>query len=226
MELCKNKLRFSINPLNLLLRARKKEGLRIGYMQAAMDGLYLNGLQTGADPQKLIQLLSEKFNCFDADSSCQLLSFIATEGERASFSIMLPYLLSTDTLEEFENVIRKHFYGIERFIQQGKNLYNFVKYIEERGEPIIWINDLERGVTGWDMGQLVTIARIAKDCEYITQEQAWEYIDRASEICMEHFHTPEEIDKSFLIGGAMKSDKIKDWENLIFYYSELRENER
>ena len=35
-------------------------------------------------------------------------------------------------------------------------------------------------------------------------------------------YTPEEIDKSFLIGGAMKSNKIEDWEELILCYSLLR----
>ena len=34
-------LRFNHNPLNLILGTRKKQGLRIGYMEAALDGFYL-----------------------------------------------------------------------------------------------------------------------------------------------------------------------------------------
>ena len=33
-------LRFNHNPLNLILGTRKKQGLRIGYMEAALDGFY------------------------------------------------------------------------------------------------------------------------------------------------------------------------------------------
>ena len=197
-------LRFNHNPLNLILGARRKQGLRIGYMEAALNGFYLNCIKTGVHPQQLAQLLSEKFHCIDTISSSQLFLFLINEGNRSSYAIMLPYLLSTENLQQFENTIRERFYGIDRFIQQGRNLYNFKEYIEERGDPIVWINDLERGVIGWDMAQVVGLARAAKDCGYISREQAWEYIEQASAACAEILRTPEEIDKSFLIGGAMK----------------------
>ena len=139
-------LRFNHNPLNLILGTRKKQGLRIGYMEAALDGFYLNCMETGVHPEKLSKLLSDKFHCTDAISSCQLFLFLINEGDRASYSIMVPYLLSTENLNQFENTIRERFYGVDRFIQQGRNLYKFKEYIEERGEPIVWINDLERGI--------------------------------------------------------------------------------
>ena len=87
-------LRFNHNPLNLILGTRKKQGLRIGYMEAALDGFYLNCMETGVHPEKLSKLLSDKFHCTDAISSCQLFLFLINEGDRASYSIMVPYLLS------------------------------------------------------------------------------------------------------------------------------------
>lgn len=222
MRLHTKSLRFNHNPLNLILSAKRKQGLRIGYMEAALDGFYLNSIETGVHPQKLTQLVSDKFHCIDTVSSGQLFLFLINEGDRSSYSIMLPYLLSTENLTQFENIIRERFYGVDRFIQQGRNLYKFKEYIAERGDPIVWINDLERGVIGWDMAQVVGLARAAKDCGYITKEQAWEYIEQAQMACSEILRTPEEIDKSFLIGGAMKSNKIEDWEELILCYSLLR----
>ena len=50
-------LRFNHNPLNLILGTRKKQGLRIGYMEAALDGFYLNCMETGVHPEKLSKLL-------------------------------------------------------------------------------------------------------------------------------------------------------------------------
>lgn len=110
-------LRFNHNPLNLILGTRKKQGLRIGYMEAALDGFYLNCMETGVHPEKLSKLLSDKFHCTDAISSCQLFLFLINEGDRASYSIMVPYLLSTENLNQFENTIRERFYGVDRFIQ-------------------------------------------------------------------------------------------------------------
>lgn len=222
----KRTLRFNYNPLSLILEAQRKQGLRIGYMDAALKEFYLNCLKTGVHPKKLTQLLSDKYHCFDAKSSCELFLFLMNEGDRSSFSIMLPYLLSTDNLNEFEEVIRKRFFGVERFIKQGRNLYMFIKYVAERKEPIIWINDLERGIMAWDLGQVVGLVRATQDCGFITKEQAWKYIEEAGKLCADTFRTPEEIDKSYLIGGAMKSNKIEDWEQLIQCYSLLREKEK
>ena len=214
-------LRFNHNPLNLILGAEKKKGLRIGYMEAGLQGFYLNSIETGIHPQKLSKLLTEEFHCTDNESATGLFQFLINEGDRVSYQIMLPYLLSTENINEFENIIQKRFFGVERFIQQGKNLYNFVKYTEERRDPIIWINDLERGIAGWDMGLLVGLVRAALGSGYIAKEEAWKYIEQANELCANDLLTAEEIDKSYLLGRAMKSGKIEDWDRVLSCYSLL-----
>lgn len=214
-------VRFNPNPLNLFLGNERKKGLRIGYMEATLNGFYINSMDTGVHPQKLSRLLSEDFHCTDTESVTGLFQFLINEGDRISYQIMLPYLLSTSNICEFEEIIHKRFFGVERFVQQGKNLYKFVKYTEERRDPIIWINDLERGVIGWDMGLLVGLVRAALGSGYITKEEAWEYIGQASALCAENLRTPEEIDKSYLLGRAMKSGRIEDWDRSLTCYSLL-----
>ena len=93
-----------------------------------------------------------------------------------------------------------------------------MKYTEERRDPIIWINDLERGIDAWDMGILVNLARAAYEIGYITKGQAWEHIEQAGILCSEILRSPEEIDKSFLLGRAMQSEKIEDWDRLLSCY--------
>ena len=139
MDVYTRTLRFNHNPLNLFLKTERKKGLRIGYMEAALEGFYLNSIETGMHPQKLSDLLLEKFYCNDTESVTGLFQFLINEGDRVSYQIMLPHLLSASNIHEFEEIIHKRFSGIERFIRQGKNLYNFVKYTEERRDPIIWI---------------------------------------------------------------------------------------
>ena len=214
-------VRFNPNPLNLFLGNERKKGLRIGYMEAALNGFYINSMDTGVHPQKLSRLLSEDFHCTDTESATGLFQFLINEGDRISYQIMLPYLLSTSNICEFEEIIHKRFFGVERFVQQGKNLYNFVKYTEERRDPIIWINDLERGVVGWDMGLLVGLVRAASGSGYITKEEAWKHIELASALCAENLRTQEEIDKSYLLGRAMKSGRIEDWDRSLTCYSLL-----
>jgi hypothetical protein len=77
---------------------------------------------------------------------------------------------------------------------------------------------LERGIDAWDMGILVNLARAAYEIGYITKGQAWEHIEQAGILCSKILRSPEEIDKSFLLGRAMQSEKIEDWDRLLACY--------
>ncbi len=214
-------LRFNANPLNLFISSKRKKGLRIGYMEAALQGFYLNSISTGVHSQKLSDFLSKDYDCGDNESITEVFRFLINEGDRVSYQIMLPYLLSVSNIHEFENIINKHFSGVEQVVRQEKNLYNFLRYTEERKDPIIWISDLQRGIIGWDMGLLVGLARAALGSGYITKEKAWGYIEKANMLCTDKLYTPEEIDKSYLLGRAMKSEKIEDWDRILSCYSLL-----
>lgn len=221
MDIQTQVLRFNHNPLALVLRTKRRRGLRIGYMEAILKGFYLNSIETGVHSQKLADLLSEEFHCTDTESVTGLQQFLLTEGDRIPYQTILPCLLSANNIREFDTIIHERFFGVERFIQLGNNLYRFVKYTEERRDPIIWINDLERGVAAWDMGILISLSRAAHESGYINKRQAWEYIEQAETICSGIFRSTEEIDKSFLLGKAMQSERIEDWDYLLACYSLL-----
>lgn len=214
-------LRFNANPLNFFLSSKRKKGLRIGYMEAALQGFYLNSISTGVHSQKLSDFLSKDYDCTDNESITEVFRFLINEGDRVPYQIMLPYLLSANNIHEFESIISKHFSGVKQVVQQEKNLYKFLRYTEERKEPVIWISDLQRGIIGWDMGLLVGLTRAALGSGYITKEKAWGYIEKANMLCTDNLYTPEEIDKSYLLGRAMKSDKIEDWDRVLSCYSLL-----
>lgn len=66
----------------------------------------------------------------------------------------------------------------------------------------------------------------SQTCGHISKEQAWKYIEQAAQLCSLDLHTAEEIDKSFLLGKAMKSGKIEDWDRLLSCYSLLDKHRR
>ncbi len=199
-------------------RNREKEGAT-HRLYGSWTARLLSQLHGDRSPSaKAIQTAGRRVSLHRYRVRTGLFQFLINEGDRVSYQIMLPYLLSTENINEFERIIQKRFFGVERFIQQGKNLYRFVKYTEERRDPIIWINDLERGIDAWDMGILVNLARAAYEIGYITKGQAWEHIEQAGILCSEILRSPEEIDKSFLLGRAMQSEKIEDWDRLLSCY--------
>lgn len=215
-------LRISYNPLNLLLGKAKRQGLRIGYMESALRGFYLNSLDTGIHPRKLTNLLCNEYPYKSPDCINELFRFLIDEGDRTSYQKLCPCLLSSGSLEEFDKTACEQLSGADGLIQQGRNLFKFKKYAEYRREPLIWMNDIERGIVGWDMGLLVCLSRTAFKCGYITSRKAWEYIELAGEISTNKLHTSQEIDKSFLIGWAMKTENINEWDRAMAYYSLIK----
>ncbi len=77
---------------------------------------------------------------------------------------MVPYLLSTENnINEFENIIQKRFFRSGTIYPSGQKSIQIREIYRGKKNPIIWINDLEKGIIGWDMGMLVNLARAAYD---------------------------------------------------------------
>ena len=216
-------LRFSLNPVSIVLGSKRKKGLRCNYVASSLYGFYINTLKTGATLQTLSNLLSNNLNFKDTPSAIQSFEFLMNEGDRSFYNILLPFLLSAKSAEEFEKDLRKRFFGVEQFIKHGNNLYHFLKYIETQNAVSINAEDLKKGILGWDMGLLVCLVRAAQETGFINEKKAWKYIELAGEKCKTAFQDSEEIDKSFLIGYAMKTKEVKDWEELIRCYKLVKE---
>ena len=214
MEQSSISLRFSRNGEGNALTG-KEQNLFIGLISSIQTGLFVDSLETGMRKDKVRQLLTKipqlKQECFITE----MLTLLKNEGERTAYSILLPYLLSSDNEEEIETILRKRFFGIESFIQRAHHLYRFIKYIHEKKIVSIEKEDFERGILAWDMGELITLARMAFETGYIDEQTAWEYIKFAGEKCRQIFKSWEEIGKSYLIGQAMKTDKKEEIDSTI-----------
>ena len=210
MEQSSISLRFNQNREGNALLANKEQNLLIGLISSIQTGLFVNSLETGMSKDKLRQMLAEIPQLKQESFITEMLTLLKNEGERTAYSILLPYLLSSDNEEEIETILRKRFFGIESFIQRAHHLHRFMKYIREKNIVSIEKEDFERGILAWDTGELITLARVALETGYIDEQTAWEYIRFAGEKCRQIFKNWEEIGKSYLIGQAMKTDKKEE----------------
>lgn len=208
-------LRFNQGKKNNILPNEREQNLLVGLISSVKTGLFVNSLETGMNRKKLYQLLTETTQIKQETAIIEMLSLFRYEGKRTSYSILLPYLLSANNKEEVETILRKRFFGIELFIHHAHNLYCFLEYIQEKNIVSIGKEDLERGILAWDMGELISLTRIAYETGYIDEETAWEYIKFAGEQCRHTFRNWEEIGKSYLIGQAMVTNKKEEEDRTI-----------
>lgn len=218
MEQSSYSFRFGRKDKNNLPPAGNSQDLLIGLLSSAKTGFFVDVLETGVDENTLHRLLTDAPQLKQEAAVIEMLSLLRDEGERTSYSILLPYLLSAHSGEEAEAILRKRFFGVELFIQRAHNLYRFLKYIHNKNAVFIGKEDLERGILAWDMGELVSLARIAHETGYIDEDSAWAYIEFAGKECRRTFHNWDEVGKSYLIGQAMITDNQQEADKMIGYF--------
>lgn len=214
MEQSSISFRFGRNESNSKL-TEKEQDLLTGLISSINKGFWVDTLKTGFTIAKLHKLLAETPRLKQEAAIIEMLSLLRDEGERTSYSILLPNLLSARSAEEVETTLRKRFFGIELFIHRAHNLYRFLDYIHEKNTVSIGKEELHRGILAWDMGELISLARIAYETGYIDEESAWEYIKFAGEQCRMTFCNWEELGISYMIGQAMTTNSQKEAERII-----------
>lgn len=199
--------------------AGKEQNLLIGLIPSIQTGFFADSLETGVNLQELRGILATVLQSKQEASIIDMLSFLRDEGHRTAYSILLPFLLSSDDKNEVESTLRKRFFGIELFVNQVHQLYLSLDYMHEKNIVSIEKKDLERGILAWDMGELINLSRIAYETGQINEATAWKYIGFAGEECRKTFRSWEEVGKSFLIGQAMKlAEKVEEKDYIINSY--------
>ena len=209
---------FNRNQQRENLESTKETGLLISLIPSLQEDFYVDSLTTGASKETLSKLLLRNPGIKNETAVIEMIHFLHDEGDRISFSILLPFLVAEYDPKELEEKIRERFFGIELFIHRAKNLYHFLEYVDKKNIVSIEKEDLKRGILAWDMGELISWARIACETGYIDEKTAWEYIKYAGEQCRQTFRNWNEIGKSYLIGQAMITDKKEEADRAIRYF--------
>ena len=144
-------VRFNPNKRNDILAVNNTQNLLIGLISSMKTGLFVDSLETGIEHERLHRLLAETPQLKQEAAIIEMLSLLRNEGERTSYSILIPYLLTANNGDETERILRERFFGIELFIHRAKNLYHFLEYVDKKNIVSIEKEDLKRGILAWDM---------------------------------------------------------------------------
>ena len=95
------------------------------------------------------------------------------------------------------------------FGQRGQICLAFPTYEELLSYKVIaQKEDLKRyGVTGWDAGRICFLARACCEMGYISETDAWKYIDIAYNMVHAEFSSWEDMAMSYIIGRSLWGGK-------------------
>ena len=209
---------FHRNPQAPPVNRNREQALLIGLMSGEQEFFYTNSLTTGRSREELSRHLSLAVRLKDKPNIQLVFNFLKEEGERSAYNIMISLFLSEHNEKKREALIKERFLGIDRFVQYCRNLSDFLVYIKENNTIEITNEDLQRGILAWDLGHLVSLARVSYDYGLLAEEEAWKYIEFAGKKCRGTFACWKEIGKSFLLGQIMSYPGEENFQEAIRYF--------
>lgn len=195
--------------------------LSVGAILSEQQVAFINSLTTGLDVTSMKESLSQSWGINNNKEAVDTLNYLVDGGHRVIFDVVYnAFLLDSkqqqnnlisskidETASDYEENVHKAFDQLQNLIDTWSELTknNVVKTTE----------DLKKyNNKAWDYGRLAQISRLCYDCGYISEEKAWEFINKAFKMTLEDFDSWESFSKSYIIGRAM-------WGGLEYYTDRL-----
>jgi hypothetical protein len=183
----------------------------IGAVYADQQGAYLNTLLTGIGDKKYT-ILGEWWGVNGRDTAIETLDDLRDK----AFSYYFPTVwkaFRAKSDEERKAIILDAMTtpeDAEKAYSQTLNLMESVDILQILN-VIEDVEDIGKyKVFGWDVGRLVFITRLCYDARYITEQEAWAYIDEAYRQAQSEFRSWDELAKSYVIGRFVWKGKDAD----------------
>ncbi|WP_276918503.1 DUF1266 domain-containing protein [Aneurinibacillus aneurinilyticus] len=143
------------------------------------------------DYETLKEGLASYWDVSNSEEAMQTLEWLLTEGHRAKYDQLLMALKAGQSFTEEEVGKSQECYESAQEAMMKK--LSFVKSDFDRVNTI----------AAWDFDRAVNIARWSYILGYITEEQAWGYIERAADAASHFFQSWKEYFISFAFGRAI-----------------------
>lgn len=178
--------------------------LSIGSLYALQQGGYLNTLTLDIK-DKLPTVLGKWWGISTSRDAKETLDYLCQKGFDYYFPFVYQAFLLKDekAQDEVFQQNMKNQEDYEKAVEQLQNLKQTYQELVECG-TVASKEDISRyGVIGWDAGRINFIARACCDMNYISEMEAWSYIDKAYNLAHSHFTSWHDMAMSYVIGRAL-----------------------
>lgn len=187
---------------NLSTEQYKK--LSIGSLYALQQGGYLNTLTLDIK-DKLPTILNDWWGISSADDARETLDRLCQKGFDYYFPFVYQAFLLDDKKAQ-DDIFQQNMDNQEDYKKAVSQLQNLKETYQELVECGIIASkaDIARyGVIGWDAGRINFVARACCDMKYISEMEAWSYIDKAYNLAHSNFTSWHDMAMSYVIGRAI-----------------------
>lgn len=192
-----------INKSSRILQTQYRK-LALGAIYSEQQTAFINSLTTGLESAMIRTRLTDWWGIQSRQDALSTLDYLHKKGFRFYTKAVLEAHAAPQDSQLA--ILENHFQDDEDLQKAWSQLQNLKETVDElKADKIIHnLLDIRKlGSCGWDAGRLVFVARLCFDAKYISEEEAWEFIDAAHQLAINEFHSWEDYAKSYVIGRAL-----------------------
>lgn len=213
---------YKKNPVPQNLTAEQFSAINIGAINGEQTGCFCDSLSTGEKASAIKENLCNYYDIVDRESALETLEWLYNSGHRVYFDLIKDAVSGKDTKIIADELNDE---DIERIKDYISNLQESLDEVIEEHFVDSRRALSECSIAAWDMGRLVLLTRCCFDVGYISDEEAWYYINGARQISKEQYGSWKDFASGYVIGRAMWSGSNVSLTGIISIAQGLLEDE-
>ncbi|NQX26081.1 DUF1266 domain-containing protein [Microbacteriaceae bacterium VKM Ac-2854] len=196
------------------LSPEQERGLAVGAIYAAEGHLPINALSMGADARTAAKLLKGAWGVHGPADVPETYAYLFDAGHRGLYELAVPYameLLAASRSEQrslgrrnVEEVPRR---ATELGLDPDRAMTAYLNWsgTYSFGMHNDLVDPLPASILAWDMARVVHLSRLLLDAGFVSPEDAWAAVHRASETARAGYGSWQEFGDAFVVGRAFWS---------------------
>lgn len=167
----------------------------------AFDSDYLNDLKSTRSNSTMKDILDEWWDINDKESFFDSVDYLFENGDRGAYAEALRITIEFPE-KQWQSEINKLADAYETdYNEYCENIKESMNMIQEKN--LLKAGEEKIDILAWDMGRVIYLARHAKNLNYISEEEAWNVIDKAVSKMQKVYNSWEETARGFMLGRNM-----------------------
>lgn len=179
------------------------------------------------------KLLSKWWEINNPSQAKEQLDYLANKGFRFYFDTVVKCYEISNEEQQKEIIVNSFDENDEKYKEDTQKAYQQLLHLQETWQELTKNNIISTknelikyNNVGWDCGRLVFLSRLCFDAGYISENETWNYINKAYELATQHFDTWKDFSKSYIIGRGMWGGLDCANEGIIGIAEELLKDEK
>jgi hypothetical protein len=187
-----NDKKYRANPNASMLSFKQSVGLNLGAINAEQTCCYCDSLETGLDTKGLLNDLRNYYGIVSRETALETLEWLLDRGHSIIFEAIKDENSFTLDDEETEKL------GVFR-----NNINEVTERLSDQNYIASKDDFLKKSIKAWDLGRLVFVTRCCFQCGYVSEAEAWDYIEKARKAALSIFNNWNDFANSYVVGRAV-----------------------